>query len=688
MRKINTLIGGAAVALLAVPLAGQQGPPPALPAADVSFPAFEEATLDNGARVIVVRNAEQPIVSVNLRVASGNADDPTGKAGVAGATATLIDNGTANRSSEEIAQAVDFIGATLGAGAGDDWSSVTLTTTTPFLEEGLEVFADVVMNPSFPDDEVEKERRRQLTALEVQLSQPAVLASRRFFSEVYGEHPYGWSPTPESTEAITRDDLVAFHGAHYRPDNALIVVAGDVSADDVVGALNRHLATWTPGASADAERPAPPVSGARTLHFVHKPGLVQAVMRVGHLMPPATEGDWVGIDVAARVLGGGTTGWLFRILRGEKGYTYGAYGGATERLEAGYFQATAEVRNEVADSAMEELLILVERLRTDIPAEDLEKAQNFISGSFPLSIETPSQVAGQLATTLMLGREVDYIENYRGRAASFSTDDVEAIARQYIRPEIATVVVVGDANEILDMVTPFADEVRLWTPEGEPLDVADLAPLEMSLDVDLSELEPHKRVYSLLLQGQPLGESTAEVTRVEVDGAEAFLVTVSTVLPQGTIVQESTFGADFTPISFKNSGPGPQVELAYADGRVTGTATGPLGGEASEVDIDASSGALLPGMDGVAVAFSDLSSGSLDVLVVDAAEGTLTPVTFAVEGEETVTVPAGEFETYRIAIRGAQGGTIWVRKDFPHFMVRQEIAGQPVALELKEFVLP
>ncbi len=271
--------------------------------------------------MLVVRNPEQPIVSVNLRVASGDADDPAGKAGVAGATATLIDNGTTTRSAEEIAEAVDFIGANLGAGSGPDWSNVTLNTTTANLEAGLDVFADVVMNPSFPEDEVEKERRRQLTALQVELSQPGSLASRRFFAEVYGPHPYGWSPNPESVEAITRDDLARFHDAHYRPDNALIVVAGDVQHDAIVESLNRHLAGWTPGAPAEAERPEPPSSASRTLHFVHKPGLVQAVMRVGHLMPPATEADWVGIDVAARVLGGGTTGWLFRILRGEKGYT-------------------------------------------------------------------------------------------------------------------------------------------------------------------------------------------------------------------------------------------------------------------------------------------------------------------------------------------------------------------------------
>lgn len=669
----------AAAALGATPLAAQQGPPPPGPAEDVEFPDFDEAELDNGARVIVVRNAEQPIVSVNLRVASGDADDPPGKSGVAGATATLIDNGTTSMSAEEIASAVDYIGATLGAGSGADWSSVTLNTLTGHLDAGLALMADVVMHPSFPEEEVEKERTRQLTGLQVALSQPATLATRRFFSAVYGDHPYGWSPDPASVEAITREDLVEFHAAHYRPDNALFVVAGDVETDAVVASLNRHFGGWTPGTAADVERPAPPASEGRTLHFVHKPGLVQAVMRVGHLMPPASEGDWVGIDVAAQVLGGGTTGWLFRILRGEKGYTYGAYGGATERLEPGFFQATAEVRNEVADSAMQELLALIDRLRTDIPEEDLEKAQNFITGSFPLSIETPGQVAGQLATTLMLGRDVDYIEDYRGRVASFSTDEVEAIAREYIRPDIATIVVVGDANEILDKVAPFADEVRLWTPEGEPLAMDDLAAAEpVAAEVNVAALTPVSATYSISAQGNVVAQATSTLERIDVDGVEVF----EGVTLVGPARQTVRFDAStFAPISFESAPPGPAVSLMAADGRVTGSAAG------NEVDVELGDGVLLPGMDSYAIAVSDLSSGSLQLRVIDVGAGGVAPITLTVEGEETITVPAGEFEVYRVSMTGGPGGTVYLRKEFPHYTIKQELAAQPLVFELTELTL-
>ncbi|HEY8468359.1 MAG TPA: pitrilysin family protein, partial [Longimicrobiales bacterium] len=458
MTKIRTAIGTAAFATLAL-LAGtapawaqvarrKEAPPPPAPMRPVDFPEFHERTLKNGAKVIIVENHEQPVVSLQLLIGSGAKHDPAGKAGVASFTASLLDKGTATRTAEQIAETIDFVGGSLGASAGDDAIGVGASVLTEFLDTALVLVSDIVRNATFPEDELETERRRTLSGLQASLGQPQYLAERQFLREVYGEHPYGAMPSPESVRAITRDDLVSFHRTHFKPGNALFVVAGDVRPDDIVQRLERHFGGWTGAAPAKAAFPAPQPRSARELVFVHKPGAVQAVIRIGHLLPPATHPDWIALDVAQQILGGGTTGWFFQVLRQEKGYTYAAYADFEQQLEPGYFQAWAEVRNEVADSALAEFFRLITKLREgDFTAADLQTAKDAMTGSFPLQIETPQQVAQQIASARQLGLPNDYVATYRDKVAAITEADVRRAAQAHIHPDRAVVVVVGDATQ-------------------------------------------------------------------------------------------------------------------------------------------------------------------------------------------------------------------------------------------------
>ncbi|HSG49051.1 MAG TPA: pitrilysin family protein, partial [Longimicrobiales bacterium] len=324
----------------------QQAPPPPLPLQEVEFPEFRELTLSNGARAVVVTNTEIPLVTVNLVIPGGSAADPVGKEGAASMVAQLLTQGTSTRGHEEMAEAVDFLGATLGAGAGRDEISVTLGSLTGQLDEALALMADAVLDPTFPEDRLELLRTQNLSALQVALSQAATVASRAFIRSVYGDHPYGKLETPASLRALTRDDLAAFHREHFTPSSALFVVAGDITADEAVARLEGAFREWTGGSGATEAHPTVLDRAAPEVILVHKPGSVQAEVRVGHLLAEGDHPDWTSLAVANQVLGGTSASRLFQVLREEMGYTYGAYSSLGRARGQGTFQASMAVRNE------------------------------------------------------------------------------------------------------------------------------------------------------------------------------------------------------------------------------------------------------------------------------------------------------------------------------------------------------
>ncbi|HEX7051065.1 MAG TPA: pitrilysin family protein [Longimicrobiales bacterium] len=702
MNKIRTLgilgllfIAGSAAA----PLSAQdqapggdgahQQPPAPLPMRPVALPEFHEGTLDNGAKIIVVEDHETPIVSLNLRIRSGAAADPQGKAGVAALTAALLDKGTESRTAREIAETIDFVGGTLGASASDDWTNIGATVLTEYVDTALMLLSDIVLHPTFPEEELEIERQRTLSSLQVELSQPAALAARRFMAEVYGSHPYGVAPTPESVRAIQQADLRVFHQAHYRPEDALFVVAGDVDPDDIIARLDRRFADWAPGAAPRPAWPEPPARSAREIILIHKPGSVQAVIRIGHLLPPATDADWITLDVAQQVLGGGTTGWFFRTLRGEKGYTYGAYATAAQRLDAGYFQAWAEVRNEVADSALAEFFRLLDQIReAPVPAEDLRTAKDYMIGSFALGLETPQQVAGQVAGARLLGLPDDYVATYRERVAAVTAEDIQRVMQEDLHPDRAAVVVVGDATKLREKLEAFGP-IQIYDVRGAPLAAEDLGIHGASVRLDGSSIQSQTLVYQLLVQGNPVSEVTNAVTREMVEGKDAVRIQTSgtgMVSTQGDLAFEA---ASFAPLyATSEQGAGGQsvkIELRAVGPKVTGSLSLP-GGQVRPIEVDLVPGLLLPGMDEPAIWVADLAPGKeFSFPMITAQTAGATTIRVEVVGESTVTVPAGEFEVYELEVSaGGATSRVYARKAAPHVIVKQELGGQPVVIQLKE----
>ena len=664
-------------------------PPPPLPMGPVAFPAFVERTLSNGAQVLVVENHEQPVVSLNIYMrGAGSTSDPEGKTGVAELTAALLRSGTKTKSSLQIAQTFDGMGAQSFANAGPDWASLSVTALKADIDAAWATAADMLVNTTFPADEFETQRKRTLTNLQVQLSQPAQLASRVFTQRVYGQHPYARLSSTASLRGITREDLVSFYNTYYRPGNALIVIAGDVNPNEIVGKFEQHFAAWKGAGPARPKYAAAPASaGAREIILVNKPGAVQAAFRIGHTIAPAPHADWPALVVAQQILGGGSKGWLFDILREKKGYTYGAYAGSSQRVDPGHFQMQGDVRNEVADSALQLFLDLHAKIKNEpVPASDLELAKAQLTGSFPLTIETPAQIAGQVASSRLLGQSRDHVQTWRQKLAAVTAADVQRVAKAHYHPENAVIVISGDANVLKPKLEKFG-KVTIVDEEGRPVAAADAAPKVSGVTLDASAIKPMTLVYGVVFQGNPVAENTMVVSRANEAGKDVVKVTSNT---SGMITasNELIFEAkSFAPVSWNmEMQMGPQTmsgKLAYANGKITGTAKLPQGDKA--IDAAAPAGTLLSGMDQFALMLNNFATTKeLSLPVFNMQTGTVSNFTAKLVGESKVTVPAGSFDVYELDVSGAEGSTkVFVSKTAPNLIVKQEFAAQPVVMELK-----
>jgi zinc protease len=677
----------AAAVLAAAPAGAQQTPPPPLPARPIQFPAFTESTLPNGLRVIVVEDHDLPVANLDLYVRSGAGSDPMGKEGVAQLVASLLDKGAGERSARQIAETIEGVGGSISASADDDDISVGVNVLSDQLPLAFELLSDVVLRPTFPADELETVRTQTLSSLRVSLGQPASLATRMFARQVYGErHPYGTAPLPATVQAIARDDVAAFHRAHFVPANALLVVSGDVTAARAQELARRHFGGWTGGAAPADQYPAPPAHERNTVFFVHRPGSVQSNILVGHTGIRPDNPDYWAVQVLNMVLGLTGDSRLEEVLRSQHGWTYSARSQFTRPLGGGYFQANTEVRSEVTDSALAELLVQLRRIRDEAvaPAE-LEAAKGYLVASFPNRFETPGQVADQLATARLLNLPVQHLQAYQDRVRAVTAADVQRVARQYLNPDRAVIVVVGDATKVLSGVQAIAP-VQLFDIEGKPLDAASLQVRASSEAFDGSRLRPVSLTYAVMVQGQAAGTATSVLAR-EGDGwVERGTLQVGPVNQQS----ETRFTAGLASTSAKQTmqlpGTTSEVDVRIENGRVRGTAKLPpqAGGDRT-FDTEVPAGTRLGGMESWLLAVADLAEGKqITVPVFNPQAGSVSNLTMRVTGAESVTVPAGTFDTFRVEVTGgAQSSTVWVRRDLPHVPIKQEMQGQPVSIELQ-----
>lgn len=428
--------------------------PRPLVARDVRFPPYELRTLPNGLKVVVVVHPEQPVVSVRLITGAGGAQDPPGKPGVAALVSSLLDQGTTTRTAQQVADAIDSAGGRLTTGLGRDLSFAHVLVMKDGLAFGMNLLADVVRNPAFAAEELDRQRRQTLSALQVSYQDPNYLANLVFDRLVYGANPYGepGNGTPESLPQITRDDLVAFHRAHFAPNNTLMAVVGDVTVAEAVDAVTKAFGDWEKR-EVPPFNPTEPPQPARRVIVVDKPDAVQTEIRVGHLGIPRKSTDYMAVDLAVRILGGAGANRLHRVLRVERGLTYGA-SAETETLKRGG-QVVAET-NTRSDATGEVLRLIVDeywRLRRERVGEgELSSAKAYMTGNFPLTIETADDIATQVLNALFYDLPLEELQTFRQRVNLVSVDDIENAASKYLRPDRLAVVLVGRASEFVEQL--------------------------------------------------------------------------------------------------------------------------------------------------------------------------------------------------------------------------------------------
>ena len=448
--------------------------PPPLPPTAIKLPTPYQAKLPNGLALVIVEDDRLPLVSYRLSFRTGDAHDPKELPGLTDMMAALLNEGTESRSSLDIANEVERLGATLHAGAGSDYTTVAASALSVFGDKILELMADVTLRPSFPENEVELAKQNTKESLKQQRAQPSFLANEMVSRVMFGEHPYAViAPTPEAIDATTRQHLVQFHRSVFVPNNAVFMVVGAVQAEEMHQQIEKLFGNWQPGAPLVDQFSAPPVRTARVAYLIDRPGSAQSNIVIANSGLNRTSADYFPSLLMHTVLGATASSRLFMNLREEKGYTYGAYTNLDARRGAGTLRATAEVRSAVTGDSLKEFFYELERIGAEpVSEKEINDAKSYLTGVFPLRLETQEGLIDQLVQIKMMDLPEDHLETYRDRVQAVTVEQIQSVARKYVRAAEAALVIVGDGVEVLDQIKPYCEDIRIFNTAGAPKELA------------------------------------------------------------------------------------------------------------------------------------------------------------------------------------------------------------------------
>lgn len=539
------------------------------PLAPVPFniPQAYKTTFENGLRVVIFEDSRLPLVSYRLAFMTGDADDPVDSIGLTSALASMLTEGTENYSSLALAEKIERLGASISASASDDFTVIAASTLALYNSEIINLLAEIVFRPTFPEDELDLYRRNMIENLKFQRSQPNFLANEQTARLIYGKHPYSRvSPKASDIEKLTSSALSKFHRRQFVSNNAVLIVVGDVEREGLLSELKQHFGDWERGIVAKSQSATPNLREESILTIVNRPGSAQANIVLANLAIKRDDPDFFSVLVMNQVLGAGASSRVFMNLREEKGYTYGAYTRTDAKRNAGDFEATAEVRTAVTGDSLKEFFYELNRIRDeDVADNELADAKNFLTGVFPIRAETQEGLTNLIVSQELYGLPDDYLQTYRDHVSAITAADVRRVANKYIHPSKLAVVIVGDAAEILPQAKEYASRVEIFDADGHPQSVDQY---EASGNVEPSDFAGSWKL-SLDFQGQQVPVSLT----IDQDG-NSVKGTLETVLGNGEITAGTVRG-DKISATANTDIQGQSVEFqingSLTDGTITGT---------------------------------------------------------------------------------------------------------------------
>jgi predicted Zn-dependent peptidase len=416
----------------------------------VRLPRAQERTLANGLRVFLLEDHELPTFSLQLVILSGGLEDPADKHGLAMVTAGQLREGAGQRTSRQIAEQLAALGGSVSAGASPSSgeTSVGVSGLIENIDPILEIAADVVRNPKFPQEELDKFKTRYVAQLQYQRSLPGFLAQEQFMRAIYGSHPGSYVVPPEATiKDLKSADLARYHASHYKPNNAFLVAYGDLKLADLVSKLERALGGWSKGEVGVAKLPSLTPPAKPRVMLIERPNSVQTSLWLGSLGIERNDPDYFPVLVMNHILGGGPASRLFLNLREEKGYTYGVSSFFSGSSYPGVMAASTDVRTEVTEGAMQELVAELTRIGNEpVSPQELTNAKRALVGRFALSLDSPGALIGNLVTQKVYNLPADYWDTYPQRVEAVTSAEIQRVAKKYYDSAHLQIVAVGDGN--------------------------------------------------------------------------------------------------------------------------------------------------------------------------------------------------------------------------------------------------
>jgi zinc protease len=422
-----------------------------------NFPPFVTFTLENGLEVIFVEQHEVPKVQLQLVVGGSDKAAAPDKQGVADLMTTLLTKGTVKKSAATIAETIEAVGGSISASAALEWTVVSADALTTDTKLVFDLLSEVARYSTFPQAEFDVAKTQTLTFLESDAVNPTSMADRQFSRVAFAGHPYSYIETPETVDSLTRNDIRTFHRTYYRPNNALLIIVGDMTADEAQAQAERAFGMWMPAEVPELfDYPDPEPADTSVIYLVDRPDSEQATIQVGNIAIDARSPDRYALEVVNSLLGTGSSSRLYLNLREEKGYTYSVYSRFARPNDRGTFRVQGDFNPETAGAAIVEILAELEQVQSEpIPEEELENAKGKIIGGFALAMEDPSTFAGQLAVRALTGVPIEELNEYLPSIEAVTAAEAERVAAQYIDAESPIIVVVGNA----EVLKPQLEEI-------------------------------------------------------------------------------------------------------------------------------------------------------------------------------------------------------------------------------------